>query len=353
MSNYFCGLLMHSQKYHPSMLTGAMLDAFLARGWFRMGQAVFTTHYLRFQQQFYPAVWLRYGLTIGQLPLIESKLRKVEKKLKVQISPWLLDEEQESLFTIYREHSGLAMSPSLREILLGEHSNNIFETWQVAVRDGERLIGLGIFDLGEHAAAGIINIYHPEFKHFSLGKMLMYLKIRYCLRLGYSWFYPGYAVPGYKKFDYKLEFFSHQIEYYHAPFESWLPYHPKAGLPNFLEQLQAPLESLIGRLRAANINGRLVYYPGFDLALADDKLPEVLSAPVFLLLAYEDVTEKSTIVVYDLEKEGFRIMNCRPFHKNGWAFEGSKCICFDLMQVIDRSENIFKEKEIMKIMGTG
>jgi arginine-tRNA-protein transferase len=342
---------MQTQRYQPSIITGTMLDSFLARGWFRMGQSVFTTHYLRFQQKFYPAIWLRYGIAAHLLPPIQSKVKKIETKFSVHISPWLLDEEQEALFALYREHSGLAMSPYLREILLDGYKQNIFETLQVTVRHGDKLIGLGIFDLGEHAVAGISNIYHPDYKKFSLGKMLMLLKIKYSIQQGYSWFYPGYAVPGYKRFDYKLEYPFGNIQYYQPLSQSWLPFFPDAGLPNFIEQLEAALQGLMDRLRVENIPCRLVYYPAFDFALADDMLPEVVTTPVFLLVGYEELTETSTLIVYALEKEGFGIVNALPLYKNGWVFEGSKCVCLDVLQVVDGTDAIFDEGEILKIIG--
>ncbi|MCU0403529.1 MAG: arginyl-tRNA--protein transferase [Chitinophagaceae bacterium] len=344
---------MHTQKYQPSLLTGSMLDAFLSKGWFRMGQSVFTTHFLRFQQQFYPAVWLRYRLTEDLLSYAEMKLKKIERKFRVDVSPWRLEEEQEHLFTLYREHSGLVMSPTLNQILLDGYPENIFDTWQVTIRNGDQLIGLGVFDLGEHAAAGISNIYHPDYKKYSLGKMLMLLKIRYSFRKGFSWFYPGYAVPGYPRFDYKLDIGKNEIQYYHSPEQTWLGLTAGARLPDYLKMMEGALDSLLKKLRSFNVPCRLVYYPAFDLSLSDDMLPHVVTDPVFLLLGYNSEEEMLTIAKYSLDKEGFSISNCVTLNNNGWAFEGSQCICFDVLQVIESTDAVFGEGEILKIIGAG
>lgn len=348
---YICGLLMHAKKYRPSILTGAMLDAFLEKGWFRMGQSVFTTHYIRFHQSFYPVVWLRYYLRSGIGEIAGAKLKKMARRFSVDFAPWRLTGEQEELFGLYRSHSGLHMSPSLHEILLDQQSGNIFDTWQVTLRDGDRLAGLGIIDLGARSAAGISNIYHPDFRKYSPGKLLMMLKIRYCVQQGYHWFYPGYAVPGYRRFDYKIEVVPSFTEYFHAPHQTWLPYEPQAGLPNYLRSVELKLGALLLKLRSAGFPCRMVYYPAFDLTLSDEFLPAVLNQPVFLLLRYEEETGFCTLALYAPEKEGFAIINCHPLYRNGWVFEGSSLICYDVLEMVEGTDAIFSEDEILITMG--
>ena len=53
---------MFAQFESPAALTPYELDLYLANGWFRMHQTIFTTHFLCFKQNFYSAVWLRVGL---------------------------------------------------------------------------------------------------------------------------------------------------------------------------------------------------------------------------------------------------------------------------------------------------
>ena len=51
-----------AEKHYPELLLPEELDAYLARGWYRMGQSIFTTHFLCFGEQFYSAVWVRLQL---------------------------------------------------------------------------------------------------------------------------------------------------------------------------------------------------------------------------------------------------------------------------------------------------
>ena len=40
-------------------LNGEELDKYLERGWFRMGQTIFTTNFLKFNGLIYSVIWLR------------------------------------------------------------------------------------------------------------------------------------------------------------------------------------------------------------------------------------------------------------------------------------------------------
>ena len=80
----------------------------------------------------------------------------------------------------------------------------IYNTHEINLFDGEKLIAVGYFDIGTRSAAGISSFYDPSYKKYSLGKYLIYLKMEYCQKMGFEYFYPGYFVPGYKAFDYKL-----------------------------------------------------------------------------------------------------------------------------------------------------
>lgn len=346
---YFCRVSMNSLKYYPSQLTGEMLDAFLAKGWFRMGQSVFITHFLRFQEQFYPAVWLRYRINDLLLTTIEPKLKKIESRFQVEIKPWAASEEQEALFTLYRAHSGLVMAESLSHILMDDHPENIFPSFEISIRDGNRLVGLGIFDLGAHSAAGISNIYHPDYKKYSPGKMLMLLKIRHCIGLGLSWFYPGYAVPGYRRFDYKLQVLPGHTFYYHSPQQAWMEYSHAAGLPDYMEQIITRLAGLKLQFEKAGRPAMIAFYPPFDICLINDMLPEVVTSPAFLMLSYQAETETSTLVIFDIARELFGIANCIPLVKNGWNTEGGHLVCFDVLQVLDSTDFVFSGEEILKI----
>ncbi len=59
----------------------------------------------------------------------------------------------------------------------------------IEIRDGNKLIAAGFFDLGEISVAGILNFYHPDYKSKSLGIYLLLLEIDHAKKQGKEWFY--------------------------------------------------------------------------------------------------------------------------------------------------------------------
>jgi len=112
--------------------------------------------------------------------------------------------EYEELYTLYRQSISFDASLTLADLLLDESAHSVFDTQIVEVRDGEQLIAAGIFDQGTDSIAGIVNFYHPDYRKYSLGKYLMLLKLAHASQQQKTYYYPGYVVHGYPKFDYKL-----------------------------------------------------------------------------------------------------------------------------------------------------
>ena len=69
-----------------------------------------------------------------------------------------------------------------------------------------------------------MNFYHPDYKKYSLGKYLMLLKINHAKAMGKEWYYPGYIVPGNRRFDYKLFIGIEIAEIWVPESNNWLNY---------------------------------------------------------------------------------------------------------------------------------
>lgn len=108
--------------------------------------------------------------------------------------------------------------------MLAGATHNVFTTEVLEVRDGNQLIAAGIFDSGARSLAGIMNFYHPAYRKYSLGKYLMLLKINHARQQCKAYYYPGYLVQGYPKFDYKLFPCLAATEVFDATMGQWLPF---------------------------------------------------------------------------------------------------------------------------------
>ena len=215
-----------------SSLEPAQLDGFLSLGWFRMQQTIFTTNFLYFDDAVYEAVWLRIRLH----DLVPDKkyktLAKKNRPFRTEIKGMTITPAHETLYNSYKEGISFEGSSSLHSLLYGNSDFNVYNTQMINVYDGDALIGTGVFDLGKNSAAGIISFYDPQYKKFSLGKYMIYEKMQYCKRENFMYFYPGYFVPGYPTFNYKLEIGKPAIDYFDAVQKKWNAFYE--GVDGFL-----------------------------------------------------------------------------------------------------------------------
>jgi arginyl-tRNA--protein-N-Asp/Glu arginylyltransferase len=116
------------------------------------------------------------------------------------------------------------VSDSIRDYLAGEAQVSIYNTKCYEIREGKKLIACGYFDEGDSSLAGILNIYHPDYKQTSPGKFLMLLKINYALQQQKKFYYPGYISTGITKFDYKLFPGKECAEVFITRKQQWVPW---------------------------------------------------------------------------------------------------------------------------------
>lgn len=193
----------------------------LSLGWFRIQQTLFTTDVLSFNEIVYPAIWLRVQLDDLTPDKTHKELSRKNKRFHTEITRPLITPEHEALFSRYKQHVPFEAAFSLHSLLYGDEVDNVFNTQFINMYDEDRLIATGAFDLGDRSAAGIFSIYDPEYKKYSAGKYLIYEKIQFCKKKGFSWFYPGYYVPGYPMFDYKKQIGKGALEYYDRRENVW------------------------------------------------------------------------------------------------------------------------------------
>lgn len=295
----------------PDQLAPTELDAYLERGWFRMGQTIFTTNWLNFKDTFYSAIWLRVGLDNYQPGTTEKKLLQRNAGFQVEIRPASITIEKELLYLRYKQGVAFEASASLQTLLFGNSEQNIFETWEVSVYDKGKLIANGYFDLGTRSAMGIASIYDPDYKKYSLGKFLIYQKIKFCRDKGMKYFYPGYFVPGYRAFDYKLDIGTPYIEFLELRTDFWRP------LTEFTNN-HVPVNAMFNRLvdlkkclAKSGIESAVLFYDYFYA----NQTPELSGAalldfPVFLTT--EKAMNEWSIVVFDVRTDKYHLLKCYP-----------------------------------------
>ena len=316
---------MFTEKNFPTAISGEELDAYLANAWYRMGQSIFTCHFLFFEESLYSPVWTR-------LPLkgytFRKSLRKIihrnQQEFRTVFRPAVLDEEKERLFQVYRTNFKGRLSATLKESLQDNRDFNIYATYEVAVYHGSRLVAFSFFDLGRKSLASIKGVYDPAYAPYSLGLYTMLAEIQYGLDQDFDYFYPGYVVPGYNRFDYKLRIGKpEEIEYYDLKLRRWRP-------NNLFREDQLPVRVLTGKLgepvQALSIMGipaQVLYYPAYEAHVFGFSNERFLESPLFIHIFSHVFPRPRFIVYYDLWKEKFFFTHCMPFEDLGFYFEYS------------------------------
>ena len=218
-------MLSENNIYYPERMNGKELDDFLEMGWYRIGQSIFTTHFVLLNDYIYRVFWLRYNLKNVTLTKSQQRLKNTNKQFNVSVKPLEITDEIENLYADYKACINFQAPISVHYSLYGDQPpTNVFDTEMIEIRDKDKLIAVGVADLGAETIAGVMNFYHPEYKRFSLGKYLMILKIELGLQRNFRWYYPGYIVYQKPEFDYKLSFDKRAVEILIPELEGWQLY---------------------------------------------------------------------------------------------------------------------------------
>lgn len=215
-------MLSENKIYYPEKMNGEELDDFLEMGWYRMGQSIFTTHFIFLEESYYRVFWLRYNLNNIALSKSQKRLKDKHQQFDVSVKPLEITDEIEQLYAAYKTCVNFAGAESVHQWLFGDAPpTNVFDTELIEIRDNQKLIAVGVADWGSKSIAGIINFYHPEYKRFSLGKYLMLIKIELGQSKNIQWYYPGYLVYQRPEFDYKLCFNNNAVEVLIPELDGW------------------------------------------------------------------------------------------------------------------------------------
>ncbi len=305
-------LFSYAEKNTPFTLSPESLDWHLAKGWYRMGSTIFTTHFLFFKNRPYSALWIRLDLQDFTFSKSQRKLLKRNQQLfDVRIGTRVIDGEHEELYDRYAGDFDGRLSPSIADSLEDYDGEVVFDTWETSVREriSGKLVACSYFDLGNTSAASILGIFDPKLKSFSLGYYTMLLEIQHCLHLGLRFYYPGYVVPDYHRFDYKLRL--GPAEYFDLRTDNWLPYgklDPRREGP--VEAQVHALTEFVYDYNHLGHDTQLKVYPLFEAGLYDIWNDDYFPYPY--LVPVTNLADKEILVVaFDPKERLYFVMECR------------------------------------------
>lgn len=203
------------------------LDNLLTAGFYRMQHLMFTCNDTALGEDgpVIPVFWLRTLVEQYRIQKTANSILKKCARFSVSFQPAYVDDEVETLYTLYKKWIPFSVSPTCADYLHQEFLPQPFDSMMVQVRDQNRLIASGYFDKGYQSIAGIINIYHPQYYQYSLGKLLMLQKLQYALSQSKLFYYTGYISPASTRFDYKTFPDPATVEVLLSDKQEWVPYH--------------------------------------------------------------------------------------------------------------------------------
>lgn len=290
-----------------------MLDHFLAKGWFRMGQSIFTSQFLCVKDEVYSTVWIRQPL---ENYTFKKRLRKLirqnKDRFQLSLSKAFIDEETEALYSKHRNRFDSPTAFSLQEALQEDRDINVFDTWKFEVRDAGKLIAASFFDEGATSIASITGIFDPDYHKFSLGLFTMLLEIEYAQMLHKRFYYPGYVVPGYATFDYKLRI--GDVQFFKPRSHSWhsLDQLPQEPLPDATLKLR--LEEWKALALENNIQAQIFVYPlfynGTSAAQEEDLIGTRVNSPLLICCTDPRKSHNVLVVEFDMERKKYLLSDC-------------------------------------------
>lgn len=303
---------MFTQIHYPKRLSADTLDLYLEQGWFRMGQMIFTCQFLCFHGDLYTAVWTRLELKDHQFRRGQRKLmNKNARTFNLIIRPAQFDQEKDQLYQHHKKRFEGYVAGSLRESLFGESNRDIYNTYEICIYDQDRLVGASFFDIGEDSTASIMGLFDAEYKEYSLGYYTMLLEIEWAKANGKTLYYPGYVVPKYGRFDYKLRI--GEVDYFDIFSKSWLPWKGLKEEELISEILKNKLGTLKTALAKVNIHTEQILYPLYDRDVIGHDREYFVYYPTFLSCYHHKSNHRFLLIEYDLYDQVYRLSKARKY----------------------------------------
>ena len=130
-------------------------------------------------------------------------------------------------------------------------------------------------------------------------------------RLGWIIFYPGYFVPSYSYFDYKLTIGKAALQYLQLKSRQWKPIHEFTSEDIPIDIMSGKLTELQLLLEKHQLPGVLFRYELFDANL----IPSLSGAELFdypIFIQHNTGTPESLglVIVYDIEDAEYHALRC-------------------------------------------
>ena len=296
------------QTHFPRKLSRTRYDQYLASGWFRGSVILYKMDLLCIDDEVYSVVNIRLKLEEFGLRKSQKKLlRKAHKRFDIQYGKATPNDDKERLYQEHKHKFKGFIHGSLEEYLYANFGKSVFDTREVCIYDGKRLVAVSYFDLGDLGMASLLGLYDKDYKNWSLGKVTMLKEIEFGLKTGRKWYYPGYVLDLPSNFDYKLEL--GKMEHY-SNSRRWISYEKFDPTSTNAHAIRTKTKELSDELDLIGMSHRVWLYPYFSMGYIGPWNSFFLRAPSLIELGHD---MKGMIAMsYSPEEDAYSLYRIHP-----------------------------------------
>ena len=195
-----------NERFHSEFAPAEAMDALWAAGWRHFGHHFFRYNFSIHAGRVMRVLPLRVDLKRFTFSKGQRRNLRRNAELELTIGPLGVTDESRNLFEQHRLRFAEGRPERLEDFVPATASASPCETFQLSVRDGERLIAESYFDLGERCASSVFAMFDPAITAAGLGIFTLLKEIEHSLDLGLDHFHLGYAYDGESFYDYKKRF---------------------------------------------------------------------------------------------------------------------------------------------------
>jgi arginine-tRNA-protein transferase len=295
------------EHYYPQSLSQARLDKYLASGWFRSAPMLYRSQLLCLEGDVFSTVNIRIDLEEYTFKKSFQKImRRNEQRFEVRIQPARLDEARDALYQTQKHRFKGFIFDHLPQFFFANLDESVFDTWEVGVYDGDRLVAVSFFDQGKKSLASILGLYHPDYEKYSLGTYTMLNEILYGIKTNRRYHYPGYVLDKSSIFDYKLRFGNGKMQFYDWK-GRWKPYEKFSEEHFMVHTLREKIQEVEHLLSKYDIPYQKLLYPMFSVGYLAFMGDQFVKSPVMISCYPDQNRPLKLIVEYILEDDIFRL----------------------------------------------
>jgi arginine-tRNA-protein transferase len=234
-------------------------------------------------------------------------LRRAENKFNFTYGFAEPTPAKEKLYKAHKHRFRGFIHDTLEDYLKAGFEKTVFDTREVCIYDGDKLIAVSYFDLGNNSMASLLGLYDEDYSKWSLGTVTMLKEIEFGLATNRKWYYPGYTLDLPSSFEYKLRL--GKMEYYTPEkyWDSFENFDPKCTTGY---DLRHKTQELSKQLKARGISHRNWLYPYFSMAYVFPWNTEYLNTPMLIEIGHD--IEGMIAAAYLPEEKAYSIFRVIP-----------------------------------------